>query len=261
MVAFLILASVVATAQPANTGKAIVLVAGQGGARCLPDQTLCWSIKPLDDGKGWMLHQQSGPNRAERDVALSIPKDDDHSSVTLWSQVITAPAKDSDGSTPPSLLIGIVVETRTMYSGGGGAARWLKLYSLDRQYGTPELGNEVLAVPISANKLIRACFSEQDYKRRRNACHDEYGFEATLDVVQGAAAGWPRLTYVAKADGFPDGASLDRDSTADRPLKKRDLVRAADPVCSFTRTATYNPLTERYEFDSPSPDCSDYWTL
>ena len=254
MVAILMLTAAAAAMQSgAGVGEMITLAAGADEARCTSEAGLCWSMKPTDDGKGWNLHQQSGADRAERDFALLIPK---HMNVSVWDKAITIPAMENGGRARGSCC-GICRKTYNVF----WRARWLKLYSLDNEYGSPILGDELLSVPISASKMIRACFSERDYKRRRNACHDEYNFDATLEVSPVSAPGWPTLRYVARADGFPGGASLDRDSSTDPPLKERDLERRADPACSFTRTAVYNPLTARYEFNSPSPDCSDYWDL
>jgi len=102
------------------------------------------------------------------------------------------------------VLAGVKVETSSMYSGGGGQATELRLYRLDA-HGDAGAA-PVLAVPIRAELTIRACFSEEDMTQRAGACHDEYGFQATL-AATGEADAMPVLSYAATATAYPRGVS------------------------------------------------------
>jgi hypothetical protein len=185
----------------------------------------------------------------------------DHASAHLWMQIIREPGDTSvqrEGEEPgETISIGILSATSTMYSGGGGQADQLTLYRL--QYdglGKPQM-HEMLNVPLSASLMIRACFSEKDYKLRRGVCHDDYSFEATLTLDPASPGTPPRLIYQTKSVSTP-GSSTRMDDNSGHRLSKADLVPRTDPRCSYRRVLTYNPVTARYEFDQPGPDCSDY---
>lgn len=107
--------------------------------------------------------------------------------------------------------------------------------------------------------MIRACFSEDDMKLRRGACHDEYGFTGTLAAGTPGAAELPTLICRSVATAYPQTSRRMSDNGG-APLKKSDLVKWQDPECSYERVLRYNPATSRYEMDRPAPDCSDYTT-
>ena len=107
--------------------------------------------------------------------------------------------------------------------------------------------------------MIRACFSEQSVKDRREACHDDYNFTATLSGAPDGTSELPALTYRSVATAYPRTARRSADNGGLR-LKAADLVHEKDPLCSYERTLRYNPATSRYEMDRPAPDCSDYTT-
>jgi len=152
-------------------------------------------------------------------------------------------------------LAGVEVGFSSMYSGGGGQATELRLYRLDAQGDAAT--TPVLTVPIRGSLTIRACFSEEDMKRRAGACHDEYGFDATLTAA-GEAGGMPVFDYVTTATAYPRGVSRSEDSLEKPPLKPADLVTARDPKCSFSRRFAFDAKAGEYRPDSPLPDCSDY---
>ena len=152
-------------------------------------------------------------------------------------------------------LAGVEVGFSSMYSGGGGQATELRLYRLDAR---GEAGTTpVLAVPIRGSLTIRACFSEEDMKQRAGACHDEYGFEATLTAA-GEAGDMPVFDYVTTATAYPRGVSRSEDSLEKPPLKPADLVTVRNPKCSFSRRFTFDAVAGEYRPDSALPDCSDY---
>ena len=66
--------------------------------------------------------------------------------------------------------IAIIDQFSEMYSGGGANIERASFYELQ------ESGNErsfIKNYPFSFNRMIRACFSEQDYESSQGNCHDE----------------------------------------------------------------------------------------
>lgn len=178
----------------------------------------------------------------------------------------SAPARADDGfSVWPSLLplgdggflAGVEASSSTGYSGGGGSATQLMLFLLSPQ-GVPG-ARPLLSLPVAGSLMIRACFSEQDMRRRRGACHDEYRFSARLTLAPGGGGdARPTLLYSTKASAFPRGVSRAGDSTDMAPLKQADLVFRRDARCSVTRRLVFDAAAGEYRPDRPLPDCSDY---
>ena len=154
-------------------------------------------------------------------------------------------------------LAGVEMESRSLYSGGGGQASELRLYRLDANGDAGAA--PVLTVPLQGSLIIRACFSEQDMEQRAGACHDEYNFAAAL-IATGAAGEMPVLDYSTTATAYPRGASRSEDSLEKPPLKPADLVAVRDPKCSFSRRFTFDAAAGEYRPDRKLPDCSDYTT-
>jgi hypothetical protein len=180
----------------------------------------------------------------------------------FWSQIIREPSAEQpspDGERLENIIVGLRLSDSTMYSGGGGHSETLTLYRLQPSgFGEPAL-QEMLKVPLSANIMIRACFSEQDFEQRRGACHDEYSFDATLSLDKRAKRkSPPQLIYQTIAIATPGNSRRMEDNLEKSRLSEADLKPATDPKCSYRRIVTYNPVTARYEFDRPGPDCSDY---
>ena len=170
---------------------------------------------------------------------------DENSSLQLWPKLIRFEG---------GILAGVETEVSTMYSGGGASSITLHLIAF--LPGQPPF--KVLSIPQSANVMIRACFSERDMKQRAGTCHDEYSFDASLDLTEASAAGMPVLRYRSKATSFPGPVSRSKDSLAGRPLRKRDIVTVTDPQCSYQRLYRFVPEARGYVPDTPTPDCSDY---
>ena len=155
-------------------------------------------------------------------------------------------------------LAGVRVETRSLYSGGGGQATALRLYRLDVHGDAAS--TPVLSVPLQASLTIRACFGEEDMAQRAGACHGEYNFEGVLTVEAAVGEGLPVLAYVTTATAYPRGVSRSEDSLEKPPLKPADLITVRDPKCSFTRRFTFDAAAGEYRPDRKLPDCSDYTT-
>lgn len=150
------------------------------------------------------------------------------------------------------VLMGFLDTHYEMYSGGGASFTTLTLYDV-----TGESPAAQLSVQIAADIMIRACFSEDDTRARREACHDEYKFAASLNLDKSVAEGAPRFLYVSEAATFPGRVSRTEDSAERGALKASDLVWARDETCSTTRTFAFDDGAG-YQPDAPLPACTDY---
>jgi len=258
----------IAAAQPAVVADpaVIALVAGEGDAQCLPDRSLCLEMPGGDDGSSRQLLISSsvsgdaGASGEAGKVSLSLPYGSDGQALSLWPNLIPVPRVSEDGAPLPSeYLVGVIEEVRAMYSGGGGSGGRLHLLRLGAAPDAIGLDDEVLDVVWDSSLLIRACFSEKDMEDRLGACHDDYGFKATLTAAPHDGGELPALTYRSFATAYPQTSRRTEDNSGQK-LKKSDLAQWSDPECSYTRTLRYNPATSRYEMDRPAPDCSSYTT-
>jgi len=256
----MLLPFLIAAAQPvaAPDPLVIALVASEGQRQCLPDKSLCLDV-PADPeaGDGGLI--LTAPNTGDADD-LTLPFNrDDGQSLSLWPHLIAVPPSEGAAEDSRQYLMGVIVSTTAMYSGGGGNGSRLHLLRLDTTPSNTRLGEEVLDVAWESSLMIRACFSEQSMKDRREACHDEYSFTATLSGGPVGTGELPTLTYRSIATAYPRTARRSSDNSGLR-LKAADLVHEKDPQCSYERTLRFNPATSRYEMDRPAPDCSDYTT-
>lgn len=256
----MLLPILIAAAQPAATPDPVViaLVADEGERKCLPDKSLCLDVPgEVEAGDGGLVLTVPDTGEAD-DLALPFRRDDGQT-LNLWPYLIAVPAPEGAAPDARQYLMGITVSTTAMYSGGGGNGSRLHLLRLDTTPSNTRLGDEVLDVVWDSSLMIRACFSEQDMKDRREACHDDYHFIGTLAAGPAEPGELPALTYRSVATAYPRGARRSGDNSGLR-LKASDLVHEEDPECSYERTLRYNPATSRYEMDRPAPDCSDYTT-
>jgi hypothetical protein len=143
-----------------------------------------------------------------------------------------------------------------MYSGGGESSQNLHLFETVQSENA--MTRLILVVPIYGYKMIRACFSENDMRLRRGACHDEYTFNAELRLAGQSQNGRPIFAYQSYASDFPKGASLNNDNSGIR-LKKSDIVKATNPKCTIRRTFIYKVTDKFYRPTQEFPDCSDYF--
>lgn len=154
-----------------------------------------------------------------------------------------------------NVLVGGLVEVRTMYSGGGASATTLQLARIRHLDEGIQVDADVLSVALSANKMIRACFSERDFDQRAGACHDEYSFDAQLALAT-EGQDMPVLRYQTEASNYPAGVSPQRDSLAKGRLKKKDLRTEQDAECSYTRQFHFSDGV--FQPDQALPDCAGY---
>jgi hypothetical protein len=240
-----------ATIEAANRGGAQLLPLVSRGAEqdesCTRDRRWCVLLTAPDEGGVVRPAVRAGAKaRAVPEPSAAGPSSD--LSHAVWPNLLIL----EDGS----FLAGVQTRTSTSYSGGGGSATELHLFPVSAN-GTPG-AEPVLNAPIEGSLMIRACFSERDMRRRRGACHDEYGFSSRIGVAPGAAAGHPILTYRTEAWAFPRGVSRSADSNQMRPLRQDDIVRQRDAACSYTRRFRFDAGAGAYRPDRPLPDCSDY---
>jgi hypothetical protein len=263
----MLLTMLIAAAQPAaeNTvaqpdSIVIQLVAGEGERRCLADKSLCLELAKADgdaDIAGSLIVTSPASGKVDT-VPLPFASSDGEG-VELWSHLVAVPPNEAESADRSEYLVGIVTETRTMYSGGGGSGGRLHLLRLAQTPETTSLGGEVLDVVWDSSLLIRACFSEEDMKDRLGACHDEYSFKGVLAAGPNDGGELPALTYRSVATAYPQTSRRTEDNSVGK-LKKSDLATWRDPECSYTRMLRFNPATARYEMDRAAPDCSVYTT-
>jgi len=217
---------------------------------CTTDRIWCLARTP---DSLIVLHRE---NRNMRDIArLSLPSnEDDRVESAPWPSIVrvTIPGQ------PEFVLVGVVRTEREMYSGGGGSLTHLSLFEVRAE--APTQAHRVLEAPLASSFMIRACFSREDERAGRGACHDEYRYGATLTAPpQGPNEA--RLIYRSRADSFPGRRSRQQDSNEQGRLRRGDMIRAVDRTCTFERTLTRNPSTGVFAWNAPLPPCNDYLQL
>ncbi len=201
-----------------------------------------------------------------RDVGIypvsTMTADGESGSARIWPIIIRQPTlRIDDLKLNETISIGIELGQSTGYSGGGAQSTSLNLYQLgpniDGSMPDPINFGIILDVPLSGNKMIRACFSESDYKKRRGMCHDEYIFGATLKLGKTMPDGAPQIIYQSSAMTTPGSSLLSKDNTL-RQLTVADLKPRKDPICSYRRIYTYDGEFGSYFTPKQIPDCADY---
>lgn len=156
-----------------------------------------------------------------------------------------------------SALFGTLTHSSDMYSGGGASGDVLNLY-YSEHFKAGEGAKSVLDLPTYGYKMIRACFSEEEYNARNFACHDEYRFDATFKPTRNFINGLPVFEYSSTAANFPVGASLDADNSG-KKLRKKDLIWQNDPDCTVKTTFHFDGKQNTYIPQKTLPECGDYF--
>jgi hypothetical protein len=220
-----------------QAGNRMEVLTQNGNRWCTSDEAWCLTA-PY--GKIEVSH---GAQSAGTIVIGEVAQGD---SWDVWPQIIRV------GSDGESALVGVVRTTHQMYSGGGGEASQLVLYSAEGG-----AANEVVRMPLSASSMIRACFDEDDEKQRAGACNDQYTFVTRISLDESVAEGSPRLILETAAGSYPGRVTRNADSLEAAPLTQADLVWAHDATCSYRRTYSRG-ADGLYAPDQPLPACADY---
>ena len=136
-----------------------------------PQQAQWRSLKTPDQNL-WILSNRN-------DIAQFKPTAMGFKLVRKWN-IVTVASEDGHHNqyifpklfplTQQRYAIAIIDQFSEMYSGGGANIERASFYELEGS------GNErplIKNYPFSFSRMIRACFSEQDYERSKGKCHDE----------------------------------------------------------------------------------------
>jgi hypothetical protein len=238
---------------------------------CTNDKRWCVFMSRDSDTKATTLNIYNGQLAPEISGSQSYPRDVgrypfvaalNYATLKIWPTIIRYPTLRIDGlKLNETIDVGVISEVSTGYSGGGAQSTSLRLFqlgpTLDGSMPDPTNFGVVLDVPLSGQKLIRACFGDQDYERRRGVCHDAYDFKAILKLGKTLSDGTPQLLYQSYATTTPRGSRLSNDNSALR-LSVSDVKPGKDRKCSYRRVYSFDGEFGSYFPPKPPPDCSDY---
>jgi len=255
LAALAIAAMATADIEADRAGNRVVAFAPQPGAEgeqpgtihCTDDRRVCARLRLGEGQSQWWLEASVDGGRAWQGADLAM--DYDMTRFAIRGRAV----RQADGP----LLVEVERANAAGYSGGGASETVLVVLRIDPDGAVAPM----FEAPVAANKLIRACFSQRDERRRRGACHDEYEFTATLALDPANASGPPRFVLTTRARTYPGQRQLDSDATTQPPLLARDLVWWTDPLCSYRRVFAADAAAEGYLPDAPLPECADYFGL
>jgi hypothetical protein len=210
----------------------------------------CALLRGDGESGQWRLHMfeiRPGLDAvAARPLAVpGAPEEDE--TLALWPHLV----REAGGA----LLIGVLRTRRTGYSGGGASATRLTLMRFEP--GAAALV-QMLDAPVAGSADIRACFSPRDERNRAGACSDQYELVGNVTLDPANADARPRFLLTTRARTYPGRRDREADSTQAPPLRRGDLVWAADPACSYRRSFAFAAAARRYLPDRPLPDCDQY---
>jgi len=209
-----------------------------------------WCAELVREGDSWVLEiaGRAGADGPERRLRFEPPDRDTGDPIfALWPHFV----RETGGA----VTVGLLASRRTGFSGGGALATRLILVRVAPGASRAEA---VLAVPVEGSAMVRACFSEEDMRLRREACHDDYQFSGTLTLAPDGGGGRPAFLLATRARTYPGEVTRWEDSAERPPLGRGDLVWADHPGCSYRRTFAFDPAAGRYVADAPLPDCGQF---
>lgn len=171
----------------------------------------------------------------------------DFAKFKVWPQIIR--------TSEDRAIVGVIGQAHEMFSGGGFTRH--DLYLFDVTLGEPSSSNQIFSKPVASDISIRACFNEQDSKKRAGQCEDVYTFAAEVKPLSGDQD-YPDLQYTSKATRQPVGASRFEDSTTKPALNKEQAGVQTDKQCSYTVTYKWKKDGAIYEAATPVPDCDEF---
>ena len=198
------------------------------------------------DGESWLLELVG--RAGERRIRFEPPDREIGDPIFALSPHLV---REGDGA----VTVGLLASRRTGYSGGGALAT--RLILVRAEPGAAQAA-AVLTVPVEGSAMVRACFSEDDMRLRRQACHDDYQFSGTLTLAPGGEGGHPPFLLATRARTYPGDVTRWEDSDERPPLRRGDLVWAEHSGCSYRRTFAFNSTAGRYVADAPLPDCGQF---
>lgn len=181
------------------------------------------------------------------------------SSINFWD----SPVEYQTSAGKPGLIFGTISYQSEGYSGGGAQSSSMMLYAAEKR-ADGKLHIDLLEdpIPYAQSALIRACFSENDMKLRRDMCHDDYTQDVTIKPTGNVINGLPELLYISKASISPGFARRDQDnSDADllKTLVDKDFEPRIDDRCTYTTNMYVHKDRDRYVLDFK--DCSEFGTI
>ncbi len=232
---------------------------------CTADKNLCFQVVVSDSGNGQELIVQDRKDSCGNDTnyngRIKIPNDD-QTSQTLHPYIVRLPNYDENMECIYTALVGIISHTKNETDGQSLHGQRLRLYRITFGWENPRFhtDHELLGLPWTSAERWGNCASQDHRKARLGVCNDKFEFDASLQINKTMGGGLPDFLFQTRATTFPKGASHWLGKSP--PVKQSDLKTWTDPLCTYSRTLRYNPITARYEMDMPAPDCSEYyWSL
>lgn len=151
---------------------------------CTQLKNLCkkgvqWRSLTTPDQNLWVLSNRN-------DVAQFKPTAMGYKLIRQWN-IVTVASEDDDQKqyvfpklfplTQQRYAIAIIDQLSEMYSGGGAKIEQASFYELK---DSGQAHRFIKNYPFSFSRMVRACFSEQDYAASKGRCHDEDGL--SLDI-------------------------------------------------------------------------------
>lgn len=173
-----------------------------------------WRSLTTSDQSLWVLSSRN-------DVAQFKPTAMGYKLIRQWN-IVTVASDDGDHKeyvfpklfplTQQRYAIAIIDQFSEMYSGGGANIEQASFYEL-KDLG--QIHRFIENYPFSFNRMVRACFSEQDYKRAKDQCHDEDGL--SLDIRPLKPMLW-QFRYRYRLDVSPASDSGEKSYKGSRDL-------------------------------------------
>lgn len=224
---------------------------------CLDEQNWCLTVYVDRSGEQnrYSLYVDHGIPEAE--VELPDDMTEVHNgTLEFWE----APIAYQSPSGTDALLFGLIQRQSEGYSGGGASEMALHLYRAEVSTNDKlEVTRLDDAVPFGGSALIRACFSENDMKLRRNMCHDDYSLDVSITPTGKLSNGLPELVYTSIAEVTPGFASRMQDNSDPKLLTRltdTDFEKRIDDRCTYTSNMRADPDRSRYVLHFL--DCSEF---
>ena len=235
--------------ETARRAAAAALVENLVLHRCTSDRL--WCAQLVQEGEAWHVEIVDRSRYGEPERRIRFDPPDPGSAdpfYELWPNLVREP----NGT----VAIGLLTSWRAGFSGGGAMTTRLSLHHIG-----PDAAAAVtlFEVPVGGSAMIRACFGDDDMRRRREACHDDYQFSGELALEPGTSSGRPLFRFTTTARTYPGEVWRWEQVPDDRPpLQRRELVWSTDPNCSYRRVFRFDPAAGRYVPDDLLPECGQY---